>query len=273
VSTPAEQLRQLGLRPSKALGQHFLHDERVVARIVAAADIERDTTVLEVGPGLGIMTRRLAAVAEQVIAVEKDRRLATLLAQTMPANVSVIEADALELDPAALAGSRYIAIANLPYSVGNAVIRRLLEADPPPQSLTVMVQREVAERIVARPPRMSVLSVAVQFFGEVRLLFRVGKGAFNPPPNVESAVIRVDTRPPPIPRAAFEPFFAVVRAGFGQRRKQLANAVAANLGIPRERVNAAIAEARLPATVRAEELNVAQWVALFHALSHPVEPS
>jgi len=271
VSSPAEQLRQLGLRPSKALGQHFLHDERVVARIVAAAGIERDTIVLEVGPGLGIMTRKLAALAGQVIAVEKDRRLAALLAQTMPSNVSVIEADALEIDPVALAGRSYVVIANLPYSVGNAVIRRLLEADPPPRSLTVMVQREVAERIVARPPRMSVLSVAVQFFGEVRLLFRVGKGAFNPPPNVESAVIRIETRPPPIPRGDFDPFFTVVRAGFGQRRKQLANALAANLGIPRERVNLAIAAAQLPSMVRAEELSVANWVTLYQALARPSE--
>jgi 16S rRNA (adenine1518-N6/adenine1519-N6)-dimethyltransferase len=251
------------------LGQHFLHDERIVARIVASAGIEPATTVLEIGPGLGIMTRQLAAVAGQVIAVEKDHRLAELLAQTVPANVTIVEADALEIDPVALAGRDYVVVANLPYSVGNAVLRRVLESDPPPKSLTVMVQREVAERIVARPPQMSILAVAVQFFGDARLLFRVGRGAFNPPPNVESAILRIETRPPPLTRCKFAPFFDVVRAGFGQRRKQLANALAGNLGIARERENEALAEAQLRATVRAEELDVAQWVALYQALARP----
>jgi 16S rRNA (adenine1518-N6/adenine1519-N6)-dimethyltransferase len=116
---------------------------------------------------------------------------------------------------------------------------------------------------------MSILAVAVQFFGDARLLFRVGRGAFNPPPNVESAILRIETRPPPLTRCKFAPFFDVVRAGFGQRRKQLANALAGNLGIARERVNEALAEAQLRATVRAEELDVAQWVALYQALARP----
>lgn len=267
VSSPRQQLRELGLRPSKALGQHFLHDEGIVARIVAAAGIEPTATVLEIGPGLGVMTRRLAQCSGRVIAVEKDRRLADALTLTMPSNVEIVAADALEVDPGELAGPEYVVVANLPYSVGNAILRRLLEALPPPRVLTLMLQREVAERIAAQPPDMSILAVAVQFYGTPRILFRVGRGAFIPPPNVESAVIQIVTHIPPLPGDQHGAYFELVRAGFGQRRKQLVNALTSSLDVQRAEIERALHVAGLAPATRAEQLSVSDWVRLHQAIA------
>jgi 16S rRNA (adenine1518-N6/adenine1519-N6)-dimethyltransferase len=261
-----ERLAALGLRPSKGLGQNFLHDINVVRRIVAVADPRPEETVLEIGPGLGILTEELAHAARRVVAVEIDRRLVALLREQMPDNVTVVEADALTIDPAALAGPDYSVVANLPYSVGNAIVRRLQEAEPPPRSLTVMLQREVAERMSAAPPEMSILSVAVQFYGTPRVVFRVGGGAFVPPPNVESAVVRIDTRIPPLPSDEHERFFRVVTAGFGQRRKQLVNTLSGGLALPRSTVATALEAAGIAPTERAERLTVDDWVRLYQHL-------
>jgi 16S rRNA (adenine1518-N6/adenine1519-N6)-dimethyltransferase len=257
------RLEALGLTPSKALGQNFLHDAAIVRRIVAAAGVRPEDTVLEIGPGLGIMTEELARAAQRVIAVEIDRRLAAHLRQTLPANVTIVEGDALEVDPATLAGPDYIAVANLPYSVGNAILRRLQEADPPPRSLTIMVQREVAERMSAAPPDMSILAVAVQFYGTPRIAFRVGGGAFVPPPSVESAVVRIDTHTPPLPHPEHARFFEVVNAGFAQRRKQLVNTLSNGLRQPRAEITRALVAVDIPPTERAERLSVADWVRLY----------
>jgi 16S rRNA (adenine1518-N6/adenine1519-N6)-dimethyltransferase len=261
-----ERLSALGLTPSKALGQNFLHDRGVVRRIAESAGIEPDDTVLEVGPGLGILTEELAARARRVVAVELDPRLAAYLPAVMPANVDVVHADALEVDPVSLVGPDYRVVANLPYSVGNAILRRMQEADPPPRSLTVMVQREVAERMCASPPAMSILAVAVQFYGVPRILFRVGGGAFVPPPSVESAVIQITTHAPPLPRADHAAFFRVVQAGFAQKRKQLANTLSAGLRVKRAAVVAALAAAGIAPTERAERLTVADWVRLYQMM-------
>lgn len=260
------RLRELGLTPSKALGQNFLHDQAIVRRIAESAGIGPEDTVLEIGPGLGILTEELATRAGRVVAVELDDRLAEYLPTVLPANVEVIHADALEIDPPALAGPDYLVVANLPYSVGNAILRRMLEAVPPPRALTIMVQREVAERIAASPPEMSLLAVGVQFYATPRILFRVGGGAFIPPPRVESAVLRIETHSPPLPREEHEAFFRIVHAGFAQRRKQLGGALATNLFIERPAIADALAAAGIASTERAERLTIADWVRLYEAL-------
>ena len=261
-----ERLAALGLTPSKSLGQNFLHDINVVRRIVDVADPQPGDTVLEIGPGLGVMTELLAQRARRVVAVEIDHRLADYLRRTQPANVTIVEADALRVDPAELAGPDYIVVANLPYSVGNAILRHLQEADPPPRALTIMVQREVAERMAATPPHMSILAVAVQFYGRPRVAFRVGGGAFVPPPSVESSVVRIDSHPPPLPRSEHAAFFRVVVSGFAQRRKQLVNTLGA-LGISRDEAVAALDAAGIATSERAERLSVADWVRLYRRLS------
>lgn len=264
--SPAAILRSLGITPSKGLGQHFLHDAGVVRRIVETAALPANATVVEIGPGLGILTTQLAAVASRVVAIEKDATLAEHLRSTMPDNVTVIKSDALEFDFSVYSGSGSHVVANLPYNVGNAILRRLLETVPPFDSLTVMVQREVAERIVAQPPEMSLLAVAVQFFGEPRVAMRVGKGAFLPPPNVESAVVYITTRQPPLPPSGWPPFFDIVRAGFSTRRKQLANTLSAGLELTKDEIVRALQSTSISPASRAETLSVADWLDVHAAL-------
>jgi 16S rRNA (adenine1518-N6/adenine1519-N6)-dimethyltransferase len=266
-STWRETFNELGLTPSKARGQNFLHDRRIVERIVEAASISRCDTVLEIGPGLGVMTAELARRAQRVVAIEIDYRLAEHLRERMPENVSIVEGDALKVDFATLTGSEYIVVANLPYSVATAIIRKLQESDPPPSTLTVMVQREVAERMCAAPPNMSILAVGVQFYGDPRLLFRVGGGAFVPAPKVESAVVRIVTREMPLPRAEWEAFFRIVAAGFSGKRKQLRGALTARLGLHRSVVAEALGRAGVRPEARAETLTVDDWVQLYRALA------
>ena len=261
------QLAALGLTPSKGLGQNFLHDQGVVRRIVEIAELSPASVVLEIGPGLGVLTRELAARAERVVAVEVDQRLAEHLRGIAPHNVAIVEADALRVNPATLVGADYSVVANLPYSIANAILRHLQEADPPPSALTIMVQLEVAQRIVAAPPEMSLLSVAVQFYGAPRIAMRVGGGAFIPAPNVESAVLRIVTHDPPLPRAEHRAFFRVVAAGFAQRRKQLVNTLATGLRHERGTVIAALERAEVAPTERAERLTVQDWVRVYRELS------
>lgn len=266
--SPAAILRSLGISPRKGLGQNFLHDAGVVRRIVESARLPSDATVVEIGPGLGILTSQLAIVARQVLAIEKDATLASHLRATMPDNVSVIESDALAFDFREYSGQPAHVVANLPYNVGNAILRRLLETVPPFESITVMVQREVAERIVASPPDMSLLAVAVQFFGSARVVMRVGKGAFLPPPNVESAVIYVATHQPPLPAEQWLQFFDVVRAGFSTRRKQLVNTLSTGLGMTKDEIVQALQATSISPSARAETLSVMDWVGVFEALNY-----
>lgn len=260
-----ETFAALGLTPSKARGQNFLHDRRVVERIVDAARVSGDDTVLEIGPGLGVMTVELANRAGRVVAIEIDRRLAEHLRANMPENVTIVEDDALAVDFSEIVGPNYVVVANLPYSVATAIIRRLQESDPPPRTLTVMVQREVAERMCATPPDMSMLAAGVQFHGAPKLLFRVGGGAFVPAPNVESAVVRIVARDEPLNREEWPAFFRVVLAGFAGKRKQLLNGLSAGLRLERDVVAAALTRANVDATARAETLAVDDWVRVYHA--------
>lgn len=259
-------MQTLGIRPAKGLGQHFLFERGVVQRLVKQAGIGPADTVLEVGPGLGILTSELLARAGRVVAIELDPKLAEHLRQTFGGDprFTLVEGDALDIDLGSLLapGEEYVVAANLPYSVGSAVLRRLLESPRPPRRLTVMLQLEVAERLCAHPPEMSVLSVATQFFAEPRIVFRVAPTVFIPPPTVESAVAILDVRPePPLPAEEQARFFRIVNAGFRQKRKQVANSLAAELDLPKDEVVAWLA-AGIDPSRRAQTLNVAEWVRL-----------
>jgi 16S rRNA (adenine1518-N6/adenine1519-N6)-dimethyltransferase len=265
--SPGDILRELGITPSKALGQHFLHDRKIVQRIVRESGVGPDDTVLEIGPGLGILTRELAGAVRSVVAIERDNRLATALENAIP-NVTIVEADALAVYFDDVMGTLpYHVVANLPYSVGTAIIQRMQEARNPPRTLTLMLQREVAERIVAAPPDMNLLATGVQFHGAPKLLFRIGKGAFVPPPNVQSAVIRIVTHDTlPVSPEHRDTLFRIIRAGFSQPRKQLINNIGNGLGFPRDTVLDALHKADIAATVRPERLDVQDWVNLYHVL-------
>ena len=265
-------LERLGVRPYKGWGQSFLVNPGVPRRIVEVAGVRPGDLVVEVGPGLGVLTEPLLAAGARVVAVEIDPRLAAYLRERFAGEVRLrlVEGDILRLAPAELApaGEPYQVVANLPYSVTSAVLRHVLAGPRRPVQVVVMVQREVAERIVAGPPEMSLLAVSVQFFGRPRLALRVPAGAFYPPPKVDSAVVAVTIQEPPLPEAEHDAFFRVVAAGFGQRRKTLANSLGAGLGLSRPAVVAALTGAGIDPQARAETLAVPDWVRLYGAMSN-----
>jgi 16S rRNA (adenine1518-N6/adenine1519-N6)-dimethyltransferase len=272
-------LRQWDLRPNKGLGQNFLLNQAVLGKIVAAAELTSEDIVLEIGAGLGTLTERLARHAERVVAVELDERLIPILQGVLSDfdNVTLIQGDILALDPAALVsiatdqhpvpGAQYKIVANLPYYITSAVLRHLLEASLKPRRMVVTVQREVAQRIVAKPGQMSLLAVSVQFYGRPRLLFRIRPGCFYPAPGVESAVLRVDLRAAPLlPAEDTAAFFRVVKAGFSQRRKQLRNSLSAGLRRPADEVATRLKEVGVDPRRRAQTLTLEEWVEVTRVL-------
>jgi len=275
----ARLLRELGLHPRKELGQHFLTDRRASAAIVAAADLTARDVVIEVGAGLGALTCPLAQAAGRVIAVELDRDLAAALSRLLAdePQVTVVQGDILQFSAAELLAQAdlaphtpYVVVGNLPYFITSAILRHFLEAEPRPRRLVVTVQREVAERITARPGEMSLLSVSVQFYGQPQIVLRLKPGAFYPPPDVSSAAVRIDCyAAPPLPIEDPRRFFDVVRAGFAQRRKQLHNALAAGLGLPDAQVRAALERAGMDPRRRAQSLSLQEWATLYRALTTP----
>ncbi len=266
-----ELLRRHGLRPRKSLGQNFLIDEGALARIAAAAALTADDVVLEIGPGLGSLTRHLAVAARQVVAVEIDQTLLPVLAEVVTGhpNVSVVHADILTVDPVELIEGRpYKVVANIPYYITSAVIRHLLEARVRPGVIVLTVQREVAERICAAPGDLSVLAVSVQAYARAELVARLPAGVFYPRPDVDSAVVRLTALPEPAFGALdADLFFRVVKAGFGQKRKQLRNALSAGLHQPAQTIDSWLARAAIDPTRRAETLSLAEWQALANAVA------
>ena len=266
-------LEQWDLRPSKGLGQNFIANPAVLEKIVAAAELSASDVVMEIGAGLGTMTRLLARDAGRVAAVELDRRLIPVLQSELAGldNVTLTQGDILELDPVALVGGpdiEYKVVANLPYYITSAVLRHLLEGAFKPRRMVLTVQREVAERIVAKPGRMSLLAVSVQFYGCPKLLFRIKPGSFYPVPRVQSAVLRVDVPPMPIVSVEDEGvFFRVVRAGFSQRRKQLRNTLAAGLRQAPSEVAAKMGQVDVDPRRRAETLSLDEWARITRVLS------
>jgi len=264
-----QRLQFHAISPKKSLGQNFLHDPNALEKIVAAADLTPDSTVLEIGPGTGNLTRALARVARRVVAVELDDRLIPLLRAEFAGqpHVEIVHGDILTLDRAALLGDEpYVVVANLPYYITSAILRALLEDPPRPARLVLTVQREVADRLIALPGDLSLLAVSVRFYGQPQIVMRLNPAAFWPRPDVESAVVRIDVyAAPPVPVPDEALFFRVVRAGFGQKRKQLRNALGAGLKIGKARADALLAEAEIDPTRRAETLALDEWAALTRA--------
>ncbi len=260
--------------PKKSLGQHFLTDETYLTRIVEAAELTDADVVLEIGPGEGALTRQLARRAGRVVAVELDDRLIEPLRQQFSAapHIAIVHGDILAISPADLLGqagepTAYKAVANIPYYITGPILRHLLEAGLPPKLTVLLVQKEVAERICAAPGHMSLLAVSVQFYARPRLICQVPAGAFRPRPKVDSAVLRLDGLPTPAaPDLPRELFFQVARAGFGQKRKQIHNSLAAGLHLPKAVVGAALDSVGLAPEQRPETLSLVQWAGLTRAL-------
>ncbi len=262
-------LRQFGLRPKKSLGQNFLQDPYLLEAIVRAAEIQPTDWVLEIGPGLGSLTRYLANAAQHVVAVEIDETLFPILEQVLTPweNVQLVRGDILRLSPSNLIPvENYLVVANIPYYITSALIRHLLEASRKPRRVVLTVQKEVAERICAQPGGMNLLALSVQVYGHPSIVLRIPAGAFYPSPKVDSAVVRVDIYAQPyIPREHLESFFRLIRAGFSQKRKTLRNALAHGLGLSAQKVENLLLQAGITPDRRAETLSLEEWARLVHA--------
>jgi len=261
-------LRRYGFRPRKKLGQNFLVDEEILDRTADVAEVGAAEEVLEIGPGLGTLTLRLAERAGRVVAVELDAELARIVEETVAGrgNVTVVNQDILRFAPAAYFQPRaYKVIGNLPYYVTSPILRHFLENPCPPSLMVMMLQREVAERITARAGEMSLLAVSVQLYAEPRIVRLVDAGAFYPPPKVDSALLRLDLLPKPAVDVNTERFFAVVAAGFSQPRKQLHNALSQRFWMYPGQATELLREAGIDHRRRAETLSLEEWAELTHA--------
>ena len=259
----ADLLKQYGLRADKRLGQNFLQDTHILQKIADLAEIRPTDTVLEIGPGLGSLTRYLAAAAQQVVAVELDEKLFPPLEAVIAPyrNIQLVHGDILDIEPREIIEQQeYLVVANIPYYITSAVIRHLLESNPKPRRIVLTIQKEVAERICARPGDMSLLALSVQVYGQPRVAAHIPAGAFFPAPKVDSAVLVVDIYPESrVAANLLDTFFLLIKAGFSQKRKKLRNSISAGM-----RQSPAVTEKLLRAADinpqrRAETLSLEEW--------------
>ncbi|HEY6736904.1 MAG TPA: 16S rRNA (adenine(1518)-N(6)/adenine(1519)-N(6))-dimethyltransferase RsmA [Candidatus Saccharimonadia bacterium] len=261
-------LRLAGIKPNKGLGQHFLVDRGSLEAIMAAAEPGPGDTILEIGPGLGVMTAPLTQAAARVVAVETDPVLAGLLRRDAPANLRVVEQDILKYDLSELPAG-YKVIANIPYYLTSKIFRLLIESPNPPAIMSLLIQKEVAERIVAGPGRLSILALSVQYYGRPEITAMVERHKFWPPPEVDSAVLKVTLTGPAFP-ADPDQLFRLIKAGFGEKRKQLKNSLAGGLNLSPELVTGLLSQAQLASTARAQELDLPAWERLYRAVQSTI---
>ncbi len=282
---PASALKKkYGFKNSKSLGQNFLRDMSVIEAIIEGSEIGPEDLVIEIGPGMGVLTAAAAEAAEKVVAIEIDSRLIPLLRETLAGyfNITVVNADIMKTDLAALIGEhktpggdgKVRILGNIPYYITTPILMKLLEDRVEAETITLMMQKEVADRIQAEPGSRTygALSVAVGFYCEVERIADVPKECFSPPPKVDSAVIRMDRRETPPAEVKSETvFFEVVKAGFGKRRKTLANALTGMRGLGKEEAGLMLERAGIEASRRAETLDIAEFAALANVIADYLE--
>lgn len=263
---PKALLDKFDVLPKKSLGQNFLHDPNALEKIVATAELMPDDTVVEIGPGTGALTVKLAEAAKHVISIEIDERMRPILEGQLARfdNVFVLYQDVLEVDILKTVGPKdFVVVANVPYYITSAILRHLLENYRRPRRIVMTVQTEVAERIAAKPGDLSLLAVSVQYYGKPQIVTRFNRAVFWPRPDVDSAVLRIDTyEKPPVDVPDDKTFFRVVRAGFSQKRKQLKNSVGDGLHIPATQAGEMLERAGIDPRRRAETLILEEWAKL-----------
>jgi len=273
IDTIKELIKKYNLSPSQASGQNFLVDKKVLKIILTAARIKKADNVLEIGPGLGVLTRELAAKSVNIVAVESDPKLVKYLKKEFLSekNVKIVEQDILKVDNAELFKSKpYRIVSNIPYQITGKIIRKFVSAElPKPTDMVLMVQKEVAERICAQPGKMSLLAISVQLYARPKIVAHVSKESFWPVPEVESSVLAIEKiSPEPLYNVLdLEKFWRVARIGFSSPRKQLHNNIAAGFGIEGNIAKEALRGADLGEHVRAQELSVGQWASLAEILT------
>ncbi|HAF62564.1 MAG TPA: ribosomal RNA small subunit methyltransferase A [Anaerolineaceae bacterium] len=260
---PIPLLKEHHLRPQKDLGQNFLVEAGILSRIVDCAEISPDAQVLEIGAGLGSLTFFLAQAAQQVTAVEIDPNLLAIARHTTAAckNITLVEGDILQVDLGSLhLIDNYIVVANIPYYITSAIIRKLLNSPEKPARMVLTIQEEVAQRICASPGDMSLLALSVQVFGAPEIVLKIPAGAFYPSPKVDSVTLRIDLyHQPLIEEEKLDTFFRLIKAGFSQKRKMLHNTLSAGLRLPREQVNVLLTRANIDPQRRAQTLSLQEW--------------
>ena len=272
-------IRKYGLHPKKRIGQNYMRDASALEKVAGAADINSKDVVLEIGPGLGSLTRYLSISAQQVVAVELDPELVPILLTVLKpyVNVRIIRGDILALAPRELGlPSNYLVVANIPYNITSAIIRHLLESEPKPRRVVLTIQKEVAERICAVPPDMSLLALSVQVYGSPQITASIPAEAFYPAPKVDSAVVKIEIHPEPcIPHPLLPIFFRLIKAGFSQKRKTLRNSLAAGLEISTTEAEELLIKAEINSKRRAETLSLNEWEALsrVQTSSHLQQPA
>jgi 16S rRNA (adenine1518-N6/adenine1519-N6)-dimethyltransferase len=269
-----EWLQQYDLHARKGLGQHFLVNPGVLKNIIQSAELSAEDVVLEIGPGLGVLTRELVNQAGWVIAIELDSKLCEMLRQTFAScpNISIINHDILNIEPleiiqqekakfpSTLTFPQYKLVANLPYYITAPIIRHFCEARIKPQMMVIMVQKEVAKNIVAQPGDMGILAISVQFYGKPQIAGYVPAGNFYPAPKVDSAILKINLYPkPPFEVTSEHSFFEIVRAGFCAARKQIGNSLAQGLDMPKPEVLCLLDKAGVKPQKRAETLSLEEW--------------
>lgn len=274
IQNPRELLKYYGIKPSKRLGQNFLVDKRVLEKIIEVASPSSKDLILEVGPGLGMLTVELARRVKKVIAVEKDKVLSQTLKDILRFkginNVEVMNKDILKISDKIL-NYDYKIVANLPYYITSPFIRKFLEAEHKPKLMVLMVQKEVAQRICAKPPKMSLLAVAVQFYAKPEIVSYVSKKSFFPQPKVDSAILRIAPWKNADSYAekrgiSPEQFFKIVKAGFSSRRKFLINNLSRELKIKNYKLKIVFDQIGLGQKLRAENLSIEDWIKLYYEL-------
>lgn len=271
IGTIKDILHRHGFTFSKALGQNFLINPSVCPRMAELSGAGEGVGVIEIGPGIGVLTNELCQLADKVVAVELDKRLIPVLGETLAEydNFKVINADVLELDLNKLIeeefpGMEVVICANLPYYITSPVIMKLLEDKLPITAITVMVQKEAAQRICAPvgSRESGAVTVSVNYYAEPSLQFHVSAGSFMPAPKVDSAVIRLDVRKEPPVKTDEKKFFRVVKAAFSQRRKVISNSLSSGLKMSKDEINEALAAANVPSNARAEKLSLDDFAAI-----------
>lgn len=252
------------IRPSKKLGQNFLIDKKIVQKIIKTVNLGSQDNILEIGPGIGTLTYDLAKKAKKVIAVEKDSKMIEILKETLKDlnNIEIIQGDILSVEDLNLKIKNFKVVGNIPFYLTAPVIRKFLEFKHPSKEMILVVQKEVGKRICAKPPRMSLLAISVQFYAEAKIISYISRGAFWPRPKVDSAIIKIISKKQTNRPAFVDLFFKIVKAGFSQPRKQLINNLSKKLQIDKEKVKNWLLKNDIKPAQRAETLTIKNWLKL-----------
>ncbi len=274
TSLISDQFKKYGIKPLKRLGQNFLIDESVLNKIIETANLSVDDIVLEIGPGPGTLTIELAKRVKKIIAIEKDKILCQALTDILKNqkvnNVEVINNDILKISnfqfliSNQIRNSNFKIVANLPYYIASPIIRKFLETENPPKEMILMLQKEVGQRIIAKPPHMNLLAISVQFYSEPKIISYVSKNSFWPSPKVDSAIIKII--PKQIPEIDTAKFFKLVRAGFSSKRKFLINNLSRELKIENCKLKIVFDKIGLGQKLRAENLTIGDWLKIYETV-------